>query len=503
VDNNFIHDGSHIFRGSQGVWIGKASWNQVTHNDISDYHHLGISVGHSWGYAPTTAHHNLVAFNHVHHICNGYFSDGGGIYTLGISPGTVVRNNIVHDVVPTPLMPIGGCGIYLDEGSSDILVENNLVYNVGAAAFTQHYGRENRVRNNIFAFAGRDPICCARAEKHLSYIFEGNIVLSCQGQATSDHYSPLRATTQFQRNLYWDTSGKEPLFSGKSFAQWQQSGRDREGRLADPQFLDPTHHDFRLKPESPALAMAFQPLALDQVGLTGDAEWVARPKRLKRQPLPTLPPPPPPPPPRPWLEDFESTAAGKVPFTLHCSPPDRPDAIQVVEERAVGGRKVLKLTKVTGLLFGFQPHVYFMSDRYQSGKLLFSCDLLTGAEPPAECYLGLRDYTVRGREYLDGPSLLFKADGTVTAARKPLTRFPPGQWVHIDIQLDLGSGGKLSTPKSYRLSLSVPGGAPQVFDALPFADEGFCKFGWLGFSSVGRPGSVVYLDNIRLVLEGK
>jgi hypothetical protein len=75
--------------------------------------------------------------------------------------------------------------------------------------------------------------------------------------------------------------------------------------------------------------------------------------------------------------------------------------------------------------------------------------------------------------------------------------------VHIDIQLDLGSGGKLSTPKSYRLSLSVPGGAPQVFDALPFADEGFCKFGWLGFSSVGRPGSVVYLDNIRLVLEGK
>jgi hypothetical protein len=59
-----------------------------------------------------------VAFNHVHHICNGYFSDGGGIYTLGISPGTVIRNNVVHDVLPTPLMPVGGCGIYHDEGST-------------------------------------------------------------------------------------------------------------------------------------------------------------------------------------------------------------------------------------------------------------------------------------------------------------------------------------------------------------------------------------------------
>jgi hypothetical protein len=50
LDNNFIHDGSHIFRGSQGVWIGRSSFNQITHNEISDFQHLGISVGHSWGY---------------------------------------------------------------------------------------------------------------------------------------------------------------------------------------------------------------------------------------------------------------------------------------------------------------------------------------------------------------------------------------------------------------------------------------------------------------------
>jgi hypothetical protein len=349
LDNNFIHDGSHIFRGSQGVWIGRASHNRVTHNEVSDFHHLGISVGHSWGYAPTTAHHNLIAFNHVHHICNGYFSDGGGIYTLGISPGTVIRNNVVHDVVPTPLMPTGGTGIYHDEGSSGILVEDNVVYNVGAGAYNQHYGRENLARNNIFAFAGRDPITCCRPEEHLSFTFEGNIVLCDAGQAASSHFSPLKCKTEFKRNLYWDLSGKEPLFAGKSFAEWQKSGRDRDSKIADPQFSDPKQGDFRLKPTSPALAMGFRPIATGQAGLYGDNDWVGGPSKVRREPLPELPAPPPPPPPRPLLEDFEMIEPGKLPPVLHGSPPDRPDAVSVAEGAAASGKRSLKFTKIPGL----------------------------------------------------------------------------------------------------------------------------------------------------------
>ena len=416
LDNNFIHDGSHIFRGSQGIWIGCASYNQVTHNEISDFHHLGISVGHSWGYAPTTAHHNLVAFNHVHHICNGYFSDGGGIYTLGISPGTVVRNNVVHDVVPTPQMPDGGTGIYHDEGSTGILVENNLVYDVGAGAYNQHYGRENLARNNIFAFGGRDPITCCRPEEHLSFTFEGNIVLSDAGQATSDHFSPLRCKTEFKRNLYWDLSGKEPLFSGKSFAQWQKTGRDQDSQIADPQFYDLKRRDFRIKPTSPALAMGFRPFATDQAGLYGEKDWVTGPSKIKREPLPQLPAPPPPPPPRPLLEDFETIEPGKMPIVLHASPADRPDAVGVAEGVAASGKRSLRFTKVPGLKYGFQPHVYFTSERYRSGKIRFACDLLSPMGQPAECYVGLRDYTVRGREYVDGPCIFVKSDGAVVAS---------------------------------------------------------------------------------------
>ena len=503
IDNNFIHDGSHIFRGSQGVWIGRASHNQVTHNEISDFHHLGVSVGYSWGYAPSSANHNRIEFNHIHHICNGYFSDGGGIYTLGVSPGTVIRNNHVHDVKPTPQMPIGGCGIYLDEGSTGIVIENNVVHDVGAGAFTVHYGRENVVRNNVFAFGGKHVICCCRIEEHLSYTFEGNIVLSDAGQATSDHFSPLRARTEFMRNVYWDTSGRPPLFSGVDWAQWHRTGRDADSRIADPLFVDVAKRDFRLKAGSPALAMGFKPIDIEEAGLYGDAEWMARPSRVTRPPISDPGELPLPLPPRPFVEDFESTPAGKAPFTLHLSPSDRPDAIQVCVEAAAGGRQSLKMTKTPNLPHGFQPHVFYGTERYTSGKVRFVCELMSSAKSPADVYVGLRDYKVPGRQYADGPVVRILEGGDLVASGKTRTRVPPGTWVRLEFIVDMSPPADASASgtrpaRTYALTVTIAGAKPQAFPALPYADERFNRLTWFGFSSVGKPGSVFYLDNLRL-----
>ncbi len=501
IDNCFIHDGSHIFRGSQGVWMGRASHNQVTHNEISDFHHLGVSVGYSWGYAPSSANHNRIEFNHIHHICNGYFSDGGGIYALGVSPGTVIRNNHVHDVRPTPQMPIGGCGIYLDEGSTGILVENNVVHDVGAGAFTQHYGRENVIRNNVFAMGGKHVICCCRVEDHLSYTFEGNIVLSDMGQIASDHYSPLRAKTAFNRNVYWDASGEPPLFGGVSWSEWRKTGRDADSRIADPLFVDAGRRDFALKAGSPALAMGFRPIEIEKAGLYGDAAWTAQPKAVTRPPIFDPGQPPPPPPPRPLVEDFESTKPGKAPFTLHLSPSDRPDAIQVCTEAAGSGKQSLKMTKTPNLPHGFQPHVYYGTQRYTGGKARFVCELMSSAAHPADVYVGLRDYKVPGREYADGPVVRILEGGDLVAGGKTLAKVPPGTWVRLEFLVDLDPSPAAATTRparTYDLTMTIAGAKPQAFTNLPYADERFNRLSWFGFSSVGKAGSVFYVDSLRL-----
>ncbi len=278
VDNCFIHDGGHVFRAGIGVWVGKSSYNAITHNEICDFDYTGISVGWSWGYQPSSAHHNRIEFNRVHHIGNGVLSDMGGIYTLGISTGTVIRNNIFHDVYA---YDYGGWGLYTDEGSTEIVLEDNVVYNTKTGGFHQHYGRENVVRNNILAFSEQGQVQRSREEEHYSFTFERNIVYFEKGTLLSSNWK--NGKFRMDNNVYWDAANRPITFSGKTLEQWQAAGFDRHSVIADPLFVDASRFDFGLKVESPALKLGFKPIDVSRVGLYGDASWVGLPKDVKHR----------------------------------------------------------------------------------------------------------------------------------------------------------------------------------------------------------------------------
>ncbi len=286
VDNNWIHDGGRIFRSAVGVWIGRSSHNTASHNEISDLFYTGVSVGWSWGYAPSSAHHNIIEYNHIHHLGFEVLSDMGGIYTLGIAPGTVLRYNLIHDVRS---FLYGGWGIYPDEGSSDLLIENNVVYNTKTGGFHQHYGRENLVRNNIFAFSWEGQIIRSREEDHISFLLERNIVYFNNGRLLGSNWK--NGNYKLDYNCYWDTSGAEINFASHSLEEWQAKGYDVLSIIADPLFEDAEHLDFRLKPESPAIALGFEPIDISTAGLYGGVAWVNGPKQIPREPSP-LPKPP-------------------------------------------------------------------------------------------------------------------------------------------------------------------------------------------------------------------
>ncbi len=61
-----------------------------------------------------------------------------------------------------------------------------------------------------------------------------------------------------------------------SWDEWRATGKDQNSVLADPMFVNPAKHDFRLKPDSPALKLGFKPIPIDRIGPYQDdlrASW--------------------------------------------------------------------------------------------------------------------------------------------------------------------------------------------------------------------------------------
>lgn len=128
IANNYVHDCGAVFLGACGIWVGLARQTVVAHNLVTDLPYTGISVGWDWKPRPTLVRDNIVEWNHVYNVMKEV-SDGGGIYTLGLQPGTIIRYNHVHDVKKGPYAHHSpNPGLYFDAGSSGFVVQENLVY---------------------------------------------------------------------------------------------------------------------------------------------------------------------------------------------------------------------------------------------------------------------------------------------------------------------------------------------------------------------------------------
>ena len=483
VRDNLIAHGGRVLPAAVGVWIGHADHNIIAHNEIKDFYYSGMSVGWRWGAGFSPAHHNLIAENHIHDIGQGVLSDMGGIYTLGESPGTVLRGNCIHDVNRARY---GGWAIYFDEGSSNIVAENNLVYRTQDAGSHQNYGRDNCVRNNIFALGTNGEIRVSDPRKDNSIRYEHNLFYG-NGPKMFENEN-FSTQMVFRSNLYWRAKGEAFKFiHDETLDDWRK--HEPDAVVADPLFVAPEQGDFHLKSGSPARQVGFVAFDASQAGRTT--------KMVRTASLPSVLRVFPPAPSEDDLyrnlvidDDFESYPPGQ-PINDFKTQTDPGDVAAITTNNAAGGRQSLQFRKGPPGPHAWTPHI-FTKVRYTAGVIQQSFDIWV--DPGACMSCEWRDWpAMGGGHYKTGPAVTIAPDGTLRASGLQLLMLPHGAWIHLAIRCALGA----SANGSYSLAVTLPGQTEQRFDGIHY-QAGFKAVDWMGFSTHGKEGTQYFVDNLKL-----
>jgi hypothetical protein len=95
IDHCRISRAGRVFYGAVGIWIAFAQETTVSNSIISHMPYTGISCGWLWSPKPTVARAQRIVNNDIGH-CMQILSDGGGIYTLGFQPDSVLKLSLIH-----------------------------------------------------------------------------------------------------------------------------------------------------------------------------------------------------------------------------------------------------------------------------------------------------------------------------------------------------------------------------------------------------------------------
>jgi len=227
IEDNYLYGFPVEYQGGCPVIVGYAAGTLITHNQIDDVPYSGISIG--WGgwpdkyghpTEPNFSQNNTVSDNNIYNFMQ-LLSDGGGIYTQGITgdswaTGEHVTGNIVHDELDWSRALQSDDGASWDTYSDNVLYNNDYDWGVNHINHTQdcsipvgaHQTRKCYYDPTMLSdnyWQQGDPDTGAKNDARL-FIEKGNTVISGPAQAPASIVDNAGIQPQYSSILSWQPS---------------------------------------------------------------------------------------------------------------------------------------------------------------------------------------------------------------------------------------------------------------------------------------------------------
>lgn len=274
ITGNHIHHLGQVYKHNGAITLQNgAGNNRVAENVVHDLTRYGITM-------KSAGHDNVIEHNRVLNTNLETFDTGGIEVTQQDKDersGTKIIGNIVHDTIGYSSTGDKPCflswSIYLDSFAGGYTVRDNICARSQHGGIMFQGGKDNIVTNNILlhGHAGQGHISNF-ANNMTGCVLERNIVGWANPQAylwAGPAVKPENIRVDY--NLYFCPDVDDPKmgYGYKTYEAWRQAGDDTNSVIADPLFVDPTHDDYTLKPDSPAFKLGFQKIDTSQVPKCG------------------------------------------------------------------------------------------------------------------------------------------------------------------------------------------------------------------------------------------
>jgi hypothetical protein len=287
VLNNHLH---HFGRWSRSYQAGVSANGvgiRIAHNLIHDAPHNAILYG---------GNDFDIAYNEIYGVCLET-GDAGAIYTGRdyTFRGNVIRYNFIHH---NGGVGMGTMAVYMDDCVSGHRIFGNVFWDVTRAAFLGG-GRDHVVENNVFVNC-RPAVAIDGRGMDKSPVWHDQVYKTMRQRAEEMNYLQPPYITRYPELASLEKYFADPKEGGippennkilrniSVGGQWldinwnaQPSMVEVKDNLTDqdPGFVDPKRGDFRLKADSPAFKLGFQPIPMEEIGPQKDGTRLSVPKR--------------------------------------------------------------------------------------------------------------------------------------------------------------------------------------------------------------------------------